>query len=104
MNGVTMKILIMGLPGSGKTWLGKRLGERFSIPHWDFRMIRRWIGWDGLDILLFYYNASTGFECKREYVEILDKVSLCNSREIRSFDNELFNNYINGWPDYQGTK
>jgi aminoglycoside phosphotransferase (APT) family kinase protein len=75
----------------------------YGDPHWDFRMIRRWIGWDGLDILLFYYNASTGFECKREYVEILDKVSLCNSRQIRSFDNELFNNYINGWPNYQGT-
>jgi adenylylsulfate kinase len=47
MNGVIMKILIMGLPGSGKTWLGKRLGERFSIPHWDADDIRRiYNDWD----------------------------------------------------------
>ena len=36
-----MKILIMGLPGSGKTWLGKRLGEHFSIPYWDGDDVRK---------------------------------------------------------------
>ena len=42
-----MKILIMGLPGSGKTWLGKRLGEHFSIPRWDADDIRRiYNDWD----------------------------------------------------------
>ena len=70
----------------------------YGDPHWDFRMIRRWIGWDGLDKLLFLYNASTGHNCKREYIEMLDKISLCNSRQIRSFDNPLFNSYIECWP------
>ena len=39
---------------------GLRDWEALSIgdPHWDFRMIRRWIGWDGLDKLLFLYNLS----------------------------------------------
>tara|TARA_R110000803_G_C11912155_1_gene313401 strand:- start:439 stop:906 length:468 start_codon:yes stop_codon:yes gene_type:complete len=47
MNGVIMKILIMGLPGSGKTWLGKRLGEHFSIPYWDADDVRRiYNDWD----------------------------------------------------------
>ena len=42
-----MKILIMGLPGSGKTWLGKRLGEHFSIPYWDADDVRRiYNDWD----------------------------------------------------------
>jgi len=67
-------------------------------PHWDFRMIRRWLGWDGLEELLFYYNASTGLQCKREYIEVLDKISLCNSRQIRNFTDPLFNEYINVWP------
>ena len=67
-------------------------------PHWDFRMIRRWIGWDGLEELLFYYNASTGLQCKRKYIEVLDKISLCNSRQIRSFIDPLFNEYIKLWP------
>ena len=71
----------------------------YGDPHWDFRMIRRWIGWDGLDKLLFLYNASTGHNCKREYIEMLDKISLCNSRQIRSFDNPLFNSYIKCWPE-----
>ena len=36
-----MKILIMGLPGSGKTWLGERLGKHFTIPYWDADDVRR---------------------------------------------------------------
>jgi thiamine kinase-like enzyme len=67
-------------------------------PHWDFRMIRRWLGWDGLEELLFLYNANTGLQCKREYIEVLDKISLCNSRQIRSFTDPLFNEYIKLWP------
>jgi adenylylsulfate kinase len=35
-----MKILIMGLPGSGKTWLGNKLSKHFSIPIWDADVIR----------------------------------------------------------------
>ena len=36
-----MKILIMGLPGSGKTWLGEKLGKHFGIPYWDGDDVRR---------------------------------------------------------------
>jgi len=68
-------------------------------PHWDFRMIRRWLGWDGLEELLFIYNANTGLQCKREYIEVLDKISLCNSRQIRTWPSSyLFNQYIEDWP------
>ena len=68
-------------------------------PHWDFRMIRRWIGWDGLEELLFHYNANTGLQCKRKYIEVLDKISLCNSRQIRTWPSSyLFNQYIKDWP------
>ena len=31
----------MGLPGTGKTWLGERLGKHFNIPYWDADDIRR---------------------------------------------------------------
>lgn len=34
------KILIMGLPGSGKTWLGEKLGKHFGIPYWDADNVR----------------------------------------------------------------
>ena len=71
----------------------------YGDPHWDFRMICRWIGWDGLDKLLFYYNASTGQQCKREYIETLDKISLCNSRQIRGFEDPIFDDYIAVWPN-----
>jgi len=68
-------------------------------PHWDFRMIRRWLGWDGLEELLFLYNASTGLQCRRKYIEVLDKISLCNSRQIRTWPSSyLFNQYIQEWP------
>ncbi len=37
----------MGLPGSGKTWLGSKLGQRFGIPYWDADDIRRiYSDWD----------------------------------------------------------
>jgi aminoglycoside phosphotransferase (APT) family kinase protein len=64
---------------------GLRDWESFSYgdPHWDFRMIRRWIGWDGLDNLLFLYNCSVDWICNRQYVEILDKISICHSIRIR---------------------
>ena len=35
-----MKILIIGLPGSGKTWLGGKIAKRLSIPHWDGDAVR----------------------------------------------------------------
>ena len=30
-------------------------------PHWEFRMIRRFIGWDGLETLIYYYNNNSKF-------------------------------------------
>ena len=36
-----MKILIMGLPGSGKTWLGSCIAKHFDIPFWDADDVRR---------------------------------------------------------------
>ena len=68
-------------------------------PHWDFRMIRRWIGWDGLEEFLFYYNANTGLQCKIKYIEVLDKISLCHSRRKKTHPIPLFNEYIRVWPD-----
>jgi aminoglycoside phosphotransferase (APT) family kinase protein len=64
---------------------GLRDWESLSVgdPHWDFRMIRRWIGWNGLDKLLFLYNCSVNRMCKLEYIKILDKISICNSIKIR---------------------
>ena len=42
-----MKILIMGLPGSGKTWLGSRIAEKFGIPFWDADVVRKvYNDWD----------------------------------------------------------
>ena len=42
-----MKILIMGLPGSGKTWLGSRIAKHFSIPYWDADVVREiYNDWD----------------------------------------------------------
>ena len=42
-----MKILIVGLPGSGKTWLGSRIAEKFSIPFWDADVVRKtYNDWD----------------------------------------------------------
>ena len=42
-----MKILIMGLPGSGKTWLGERLCKNLSIPYWDADVVRKlYNDWD----------------------------------------------------------
>ena len=42
-----MKILIMGLPGSGKTWLGSRIAKHFSIPFWDADVVRKsYNDWD----------------------------------------------------------
>lgn len=55
----------------------------YGDPHWDFRMIRRWIGWEGLDKLLFLYNCSVDWHCNRTYIEILDRISISHSIRIR---------------------
>jgi len=37
----------MGLPGSGKTWLGSRIAKHFSIPYWDADVVREiYNDWD----------------------------------------------------------
>ena len=37
----------MGLPGSGKTWLGSRIAKHFSIPFWDADVVREiYNDWD----------------------------------------------------------
>ena len=37
----------MGLPDSGKTWLGERLCEKLSIPFWDADVVRKiYNDWD----------------------------------------------------------
>ena len=37
----------MGLPDSGKTWLGSRIAEEFSIPFWDADVVRKiYNDWD----------------------------------------------------------
>ena len=42
-----MKILVMGLPGSGKTWLASRIAKHFSIPFWDADVVREiYNDWD----------------------------------------------------------
>ena len=41
-----MKILIMGLPGSGKSWLGERLSKNLKIPYWDADVVRTTYGND----------------------------------------------------------
>jgi len=35
-----LKILIMGLPDSGKTTLGEKLSKKFNIPFWDADVVR----------------------------------------------------------------
>tara|TARA_Y100000004_G_scaffold78398_1_gene88259 strand:- start:515 stop:943 length:429 start_codon:yes stop_codon:yes gene_type:complete len=39
-----MKILIFGLPGSGKTTLSKELAYRFNFPHFNADVMREWYG------------------------------------------------------------
>ena len=42
-----MKILIVGLPDSGKTWLGSRIAEKLDIPFWDADVVRKiYNDWD----------------------------------------------------------
>ena len=55
----------------------------YGDPHWDFRMIRRWIGWEGLNELLWRYNRQVEWNCVQAYIDILDRISICNSIKIR---------------------
>ena len=48
-------------------------------PHWEFRKIRGYIGWHGLEELLSFYNGN----CNLEYIKVLDKIALCHSLQLR---------------------
>ena len=52
-------------------------------PNWDLRMIRRWLGWERMDILMFYYNCSMDFNLDKKAIMVYDKISLCHSIRIR---------------------
>jgi len=66
-------------------------------PHWEFRKIRCYIGWQGLEKLLSYYNGN----CNLEYIKILDKVALCHSLQLRQNPDLYPKN--NDSPDIAGT-
>ena len=76
-------------------WDNKQVGD----PHWDLRNIRRWIGWNGLDKLIDKYNSKTDFKLKREYIVILDKISMCHSRQLNKYRKSVFTEYIKRYPD-----
>jgi hypothetical protein len=46
-------------------------------------MIRRWIGFEGLHELLWRYNKEVEWNCIQAYIDILDRISICNSIKIR---------------------
>tara|TARA_B100000809_G_C14936083_1_gene458674 strand:- start:65 stop:715 length:651 start_codon:yes stop_codon:yes gene_type:complete len=87
-------------------------------PHWEFRKVRTFVGWQGLEEFLSFYNGN----CNLEYIKILDRVSLCNSLQLRlqpnwEFPNrfhpnlehhpihgspdtaQLYEKYIRNWPN-----
>ena len=72
-------------------------------PHWEFRMIRRFIGWDGLQTLIYYYNKESVFNVEYETIKILDKFWMCHQYiyRIKKEDksSELFKEYIDRWPE-----
>jgi len=74
-------------------------------PHWELRMLRRWIGWDGMEKLIFLYNCSIGTELSTDVVRILDKIALCNSynERIRKPNPDkpvsVIQDYIQHWPE-----
>lgn len=72
-------------------------------PHWEFRMIRRFIGWDGLETLIYYYNNNSKFSVKYETIKILDKFWMCHQyiHRIKKEDetSKLFKEYMDRWPE-----
>jgi len=77
-------------------WNNKQVGDA----HWDLRTIRRWIGWRGLDSLINKYNSLTGCnKLNKDYIVILDKISLCHSRQLHNFRKSVFTDYIKRYPN-----
>ena len=52
-------------------------------PHWEFRMVHRWIGWNGLEELLTHYHKHVPWKIDIDVVEVLNRVSIANSIRIR---------------------
>ena len=76
-------------------WDNKQVGDI----HWDLKNIRRWIGWDGLKLLIDKYNSKTNKNIKEEYIVVLDKISMCHSRQLNKFRKSVFTEYIKRYPD-----
>ena len=82
-------------------WKNAQSGD----PHWDMRMLRRWIGWKGLNKLIIYYNASTGEKLNIDHIRVLDKIALCHSYVLRSKKGNpdkpasVIQDYIQHWPE-----
>ena len=74
-------------------------------PHWELRMIRRWIGWAGLKRLIFLYNCSTGNQLNFDKIKTLDKIALCHSYNLRlrkpnpDKPVSVIQGYIQHWPE-----
>ena len=72
-------------------------------PHWEFRMIRRFIGWDGLEMLLYYYNRKSIFTLEFNIIKTLDKFWMCHQyiHRLKKSDSNaaLFLEYIEKWPN-----
>ena len=67
-----MKILIMGLPGSGKTWLGKRISKTFDIPFWDADDVRKiYNDWD------FSQQGRERQALRMRKISEIDPISIC---------------------------
>jgi aminoglycoside phosphotransferase (APT) family kinase protein len=64
---------------------GLRDWEDISVgdPNWDLRMVRRWLGWERMDKLIFLYNSSMDFNLDKNSIMVYDKISLCHSIRIR---------------------
>ena len=67
-----MRILIMGLPESGKTALGEKLSVEFSIPFWDADVVRKiYNDWD------FSLQAREHQTLRMRRLSELDPMSIC---------------------------
>jgi adenylate kinase family enzyme len=63
-----MRISIVGLPGSGKTWLAEALAKKLGIPH--VQIDRFWFESDGLNS----YKGGTAEQKERVRIQVREKV------------------------------
>ena len=67
-----MRILIMGLPNSGKTTLGEKLSEEFNIPFWDNDVVRKiYNDWD------FSQQGRERQALRMRKISEIDPISIC---------------------------